>query len=295
MSKDIKELLKEATKDLLTPETLTAIQEAVDAKATEKAQLQVEAALVAQDDKHCQMLQSLMEKMDADYTAKLQKLVQRLDESYAVKLTKVKELYDGKITQLNEQLETAAQKYVGDLSTKIDTFLESRINDVLPTDRLNEAVENVKAVRLLEKIRELVGINEAFVDANVKAAMADGKRQIDESKEELQKVIKENAELKKQVANKEVELLLEQKTAKLPSKKREHVKRTLAGKDLAFVNENLQYVCEMFDREEVIEAGKAKEKVDTVATKVDQPQVITESTDKKTDNPMMSGYLEALK
>ena len=295
MSKDIKELLKEATKDLLTPETLTAIQEAVDAKATEKAQLQVEAALVAQDDKHAQLLQSLMEKMDADYTAKLSKLVQRLDESYAAKLTKVKELYDGRIGQLNEQLENAAQKYVGDLSTKIETFLESRIDTILPADRLNEAVENVKAVRILEQIRGLVGIDESTIDANVKAAMQDGKRQIDESKTELDKVITENAQLKASIAQKEVELLLEQKTSKLPAKKRDHVKRVLAGKDVTFINENFTYVSEMFDREETIEAGKAKEKAEKVATKVDQPVLVTESTEKKSDNPLMNDYLSNLK
>jgi hypothetical protein len=296
MSTDIKQLLKEATKDLLTPETLTAIEEAVNAKADEKAKLQVEAALIAQDDKHAQMLTSLMEKMDADYTLKLQKLVERIDESYASKLVNVKKHYDGKISTLNEQLNEAAQKYVGDLSGKIDTFLESKLNEFLPEVKLNEAVENVKAVRILEQIRSLVGISESSVSNEVKAAMVDGKKQIDESKQKLDEVISENAQLKSQLAQKEVDLLLEQKTAKLPSKKREHVKKVFGGKDLKFINENFDYVSNMYDREEVVEASKAKESAKKVADKVDAPQVINESKEEKTsDNPLMSDYLTNLK
>ena len=242
------------------------------------------------------MLQSLMEKMDADYTTKLQKLVERIDESYAAKLVNVKKHYDVKIGQLNEQLNEAAQKYVGDLSGKIDTFLESQLDKILPVDRINEAVENVKAVRILEQIRNLVGINEASVTSEVKAAMIDGKKQIDESRTELEKIITENAQLKTRLQQKEVDLLLEQKTVKLPSKKRDHIKRVLAGKDLKFINENFEYVSQMFDREEVLETTKAKTTAEKVADKVDAPVVLTESKQEVTsDNPFMKDYLTNLK
>jgi len=300
MSKDVKELLKEATKDLLTPETLTAIEEAVNVKAEEKAKLQVEAALIAQDDRHSVMLQSLMEKMDADYTSKLQKLVDRIDESYAAKLVKVKGLYDGKIGQLNEQLKTSAQQYIGSLSTKIDTFLESQLDNLLPANKLNEAVENVKAVHILEQIRNLVGIDENYIRQEVKEAIVDGKKQIDESKVEINKVINENVQLKKQLEQKEVEILLEQKTAKIPSKKREHIKRVLAGKDVTFITENFEYVSDMFDRSEVIESSAAKKDAKVVADKVDAPVVINESKNSDQNSieppvPFMSDYLKNLK
>jgi len=300
MSKDIKEILKEATKDLLTPESLTAIEQAVNEKAEEKTKLQVEAALVAQDDKHSQMLSSLMEKMDIDYTTKLQKLVTRLDESYAAKLLNVKKVYDGRIGQLNEQIKTTAKNYIKDLSGKIDTFVESRINDLLPADRLNEAVENVKAVHILEQIRNLVGIDESTIRTDIKAAMVDGKKQITESKQQLDQIITENAQLKSKLQKKEVEVLLEQKTAKLPAKKRQHVKRVLADKDVAFINENLEYVCDMFDRSEVIEAKNAKSEVKPLSDNVDTPQqVINESSNNSSDDvsvvPFMSDYLSGLK
>ncbi len=295
MATDIKQLLKEATKDLLTAETLTAIEESVNSKADEKAKLQVEAALVAQDEKHSQMLTSLMEKMDTDYTNKLQKLINRVDESYAAKLLKVKGIYDAKVSKLNTQLNESAEKYINTLNSRIDTFLESKLNEIVPEIKLNEAVENVRAVKILEQIRSLVGINESDVSSEVKAAMIDGKKQIDESKSQLDAVIRENTELKQKITQKEADLLLERKTVKLPLKKRNYVKKAFEGKDATFINENFDYVSKMFDSEEVVETNKARSSASKVADKVDTNMVITES--KKSEdfsNPMMKEYLKGL-
>ena len=295
MATDIKQLLKEATKDLLTAETLTAIEESVNSKADEKAKLQVEAALVAQDEKHSQMLTSLMEKMDTDYTNKLRKLIDRVDESYAAKLLKVKGIYDANVSKLNTQLNESAEKYINTLNSRIDTFLESKLNEIVPEIKLNEAVENVRAVKILEQIRSLVGINESDVSSEVKAAMIDGKKQIDESKSQLDAVIRENIELKQKITQKEADLLLEQKTVKLPLKKRNYVKKAFEGKDATFINENFDYVSKMFDSEEVVETNKARSSASKVADKVDTNMVITES--KKSEyfsNPMMEEYLKGL-
>ena len=296
MATDIKQLLKEATKDLLTAETLTAIEESVNTKADEKARLQVEAALVAQDEKHSQMLTSLMEKMDTDYTNKLQKLIDRVDESYAAKLLKVKGIYDAKVSKLNTQLNESAEKYISTLNSRIDTFLESKLNEIVPEIKLNEAVENVRTVKILEQIRSLVGINESDVSSEVKAAMIDGKKQIDESKSQLDAVIRENTELKQKITQKEADLLLEQKTVKLPLKKRNYVKKAFEGKDATFINENFDYVSKMFDSEEVVETNKARSSASKVADKVDTNMVITESTKQSevTNSPMMSEYLKGL-
>lgn len=296
MATDIKQLLKEATKDLLTAETLTAIEESVNTKADEKAKLQIEAALVAQDEKHSQMLTSLMEKMDTDYTNKLQKLIDRVDESYAAKLLKVKGIYDAKVSKLNTQLNESAEKYISTLNSRIDTFLESKLNEIVPEIKLNEAVENVRAVKILEQIRSLVGINESDVSSEVKAAMIDGKKQIDESKSQLDAVIRENTELKQKITQKEADLLLEQKTVKLPLKKRNYVKKAFEGKDTTFINENFDYVSKMFDSEEVVETNKARSSASKVADKVDTNMVITESTKQSeiTNSPMMSEYLKGL-
>lgn len=236
-----------------------------------------------------------MEKMDTDYTNKLQKLIDRVDESYAAKLLKVKGIYDAKVSKLNNQLNESAEKYINTLNSRIDTFLESKIDEVVPEIKLNEAIENVRAVKILEQIRSLVGINESDVSSEVKAAMIDGKKQIDESKSQLDTVIKENTELKQKINQKEADLLLEQRTIKLPLKKRTYVKKAFEGKDIAFIKENFDYVSKMFDSTEVLETTKAHASATKVADKVDTNMVITES--KKSEdfsNPMMEEYLKGL-
>lgn len=292
MPKDIKELLTETTKNLLTPESLVAIEEAINAKADEKAKLQIETALVAQDDKHTEMLSQLLEKMDDDYTTKLQKLVERLDDSYATKLLKIKNFYDTKIKKTNHQLQTEAVNYVNALSNKIDSFLDVSIDRVLPEEKLNEAVKNTRDQQIVEQIRKLVGIDHQYIKEEVKEAILDGKQQLDESKSSLQGVVAENVQLKSQLAKKESQLVLEQKTAKLPSKKREHIKKVLSDKDSTFINENFEYVCDMYDRDEVIVSDAAKKETKSVGTTVDvTPSLITE--DKKDNvDPVMKRYLQ---
>jgi len=81
MSQDITTLLKEATKDLLSEETLKAISTAVEQKADSKTQLAVEAALIKQDEEYADKLQKVLEAIDADHTEKLDKIVSRIDES----------------------------------------------------------------------------------------------------------------------------------------------------------------------------------------------------------------------
>ena len=67
MSK-ITDLLKEVGKDVLTEESLETIEtvfnEAVEKKATERAELATEAALQVQDDEHSKKLEELLEAIE---------------------------------------------------------------------------------------------------------------------------------------------------------------------------------------------------------------------------------------
>ena len=75
--------LKEATKDILSEESLkeieTAFNEAVDKAGDDKAALQLEQALLNQDDSHAQKLEELLQTIDNDHTAKLNTLVEAID------------------------------------------------------------------------------------------------------------------------------------------------------------------------------------------------------------------------
>ncbi len=57
MAKDIKETLKEGTEGILSEEVLNEIEAAFNDAVSQKALLQVEAALVQQDEDHATMLE----------------------------------------------------------------------------------------------------------------------------------------------------------------------------------------------------------------------------------------------
>ena len=177
---DFKSILKEQFKDLITEETLTAVHEAFEAavneKADQRAELAVEAATSKIDEDHAAKLESLIESIDKDHTGKLQKLVETIDFDHAQKLkavlTKIDEDHTAKLeavvgkyeTSLTEEAESFRTRLVDEISNYMDLYLEK----VVPTQQVNEAVENIRSRKILDEVRKLVGINEEFVNSEIK-------------------------------------------------------------------------------------------------------------------------------
>ena len=270
---DFKQILKEQFKDLITEETLTTVHEAfetaVNEKAEQKAQLQTEAALLKVDEEHTEKLQKLVEAIDEDHSTKLQKLVEaidfdhtqklnkvltKIDEDHSQKLEKVVEKYE---TALNEEAKTFQERIVEEVSNYMDLYLEKTI----PTKEINEAVENIKSQKLLNQIRQIVGINEDFVNGEIKEALVDGKKTIDSLKKELNEALEANTELNNKFNQVQSALLLEQKTKDLPESTKGYVAKLLKGKSPEYILENYQYVVEMFDKEIAEQEETAREKV----------------------------------
>ena len=309
---DFKQILKEQFKDLITEETLTAVHEAFEAavndKAEQRAELQVEAAITKIDEDHTAKLQTLVESIDADHTTKLQKLVEAIDFDHAIKLkkvlTKIDEEHTAKLQQviekyettLNEEAESFRTRLVDEVSNYMDLYLEK----VVPTEQVNEAVENIRSRKVLEQIRQLVGINEEFVDSEVKEALLDGKNTIDSLKKELNEALKANTKLNHELSKAEATMLLESKTKELPEAAKNYVGNLLKGKSPEYIQENYQYVVEMFEKEISEQEETAKEGVARrIVEAVDRPEVevIQEEISSPTpvNSPSVGGYLNEMK
>ena len=309
---DFKQILKEQFKDLITEETLTVVHEAFEAavndKAEQRAELQVEAAITKIDEDHTAKLQTLVESIDADHTTKLQKLVEAIDFDHAIKLkkvlTKIDEEHTAKLQQviekyettLNEEAESFRTRLVDEVSNYMDLYLEK----VVPTEQVNEAVENIRSRKVLEQIRQLVGINEEFVDSEVKEALLDGKNTIDSLKKELNEALKANTKLNHELSKAEATMLLESKTKELPEAAKNYVGNLLKGKSPEYIQENYQYVVEMFEKEISEQEETAKEGVARrIVEAVDRPEVevIQEeiSSPAPVTSPSVGGYLNEMK
>lgn len=288
MSKDITNLLKEATKDLLTDETLKAISEAVEKKAEEKVQLAVEAALVKQDEEYAEKLEKVLEAIDADHTEKLDKIVSRLDESHAVKFQHALKVLDEShseklvnIVKLYENaLKSEAEQFKSTLVEQLSDYIELYIDNAIPAQQIAEATENARSRKIVNEVKRLVGLSDEFVNENIKEALLDGKKQIDEANETTEQVRKQLALITEKAEKLEKQIFLEHKLANFPAGKKEYMLRVLSEKKIEDVKENFNYVSEMYDKKEEDEMETLKESA-TVKTKhidVAKPEtVVTES------------------
>jgi predicted choloylglycine hydrolase len=85
---------------------------------------------------------------------------------------------------------------------------------------------------------------------SLKDALLDGKTQIDQYRELSLAAKSEIDTLKESLLKTKAELVLEQKTAKLPQKKKEYAQRVFEGKNPKFILENIDYTLSLFDKKE---------------------------------------------
>ncbi len=312
----IKNILNEQFKDLISEETLNTIEEAfnqaVEEKSKEKIQLESENLKQKLDEHYTGKLEELTEKIDTDHTAKLKKLVEAIDTDHAVKLQKLVKGIDAKHTEMLQQV---VEKYEGQMAEEAKGFQERLVEEVsnyldlyidknVPTEQISEAVNNIKAVKQLAQIRQIVGITEEFVDSEVKEALVDGKKTIDSLRAELNESLKENTQLALRANKAEAHILLEQKTADMPSAKKQFINKLLSNKAPQYIEENFSYVVDMFEKDSQEEVDLVKESVKEQFVKtpqVDRPQIIEEKQEfnneieRAESGDAVNGYLNEMK
>lgn len=294
--KDFSEILKQIDESVIDQETAKAITEAFESAVNEKVEartkLEVESALSAQDDEHASKLEKLLEAIDTDHSDKLQKVVEAITENHTQKLEMISSFYKKALT---EKAEDFTNKIVGKVSNYLDLYLEK----ILPETQLEEAVANTYARKQLDTIRELVGIDKDFIDSSIKESISVGKTKIDELSEKLNESYKENETLLEKINKMESHLLLEEKTKGMPSVKKDFIFKLLNDKNGSYIEENFNYVVEMFERSEseaTTELVKeAKQKAVSRDAKVIPQKVVTESaTNIDSDFGPVNEYLSEL-
>lgn len=293
------EILSKVDTNVINEETAKAITEAFEAAVEEKVssrvQLELESALAKQDDDHAQKLQKLLEAIDTDHTSKLQKVVDAITENHTEKLENLVGFYR---KALNEKAENFSNSIVAEISNYLDMYLEKKV----PTLQLEEAVANTYARKQLAKIREMVGIDPETINEDVKNMVAEGKKKIDELNQKLNEAYQENHELSTKLKVSETSNLLETKTKGMPTAKKEFINNLLNDKDPSYIEENFNYVVEMFERSEEDKATdlveEAKKSAVSRDIKVPAKKVIKESKATETVEEQftpVSGYLSELK
>jgi len=290
---DITATLKKFTNDLLSEEALKEIGTAFETAVNEKSKIHVEKALLEQDEDYANKLQKLLSVIDEDHTKKLVSVVEAIDKNHAVKFKAV-------VNKFNNEITGNAQKFKDEMINNISTYLEAYIDEVIPAEKITEAVSNKRAQAIVEQIKEVLGVDTALANKSIKNAIIDGKRQIDEASTRLEAVQKELEVLKEQNEKISSELVLEKKTAGLSDKKKSYIQKVMAGKSSQFITENVDYALNLFDKSETdrLQKLKGEAQIASTSTKamVDRPvieeQIVTQSGFQQEP---MSPYLSELK
>ena len=275
---DIKQALKDGTDGIVSEEVLNEIEQAFNTAVEEKASLQVEAALVQQDEEHANKVQQLLEAIDDDHTEKMNRVVSAINENHSQKLQMV-------IEKFNQDLNESAGGFKQNLVENVSNYLDLYLEETFPADTLQEAVNNKRAHSVLGEMRKMLAVDMALATDSIKDAVKDGKTQIDEANSQLENVVSENVKLKEELTNIKSEALLEKMSQNLPEVKKNYVKKVLSNKDEQFITENFDYTVELFDKE----AQRREEELATEATKDVQGKVdpvIEEQTDVTVEAPI---------
>jgi len=268
------DVIKEATEGVLSEDSLVAIQEAFNQAVDEKTMVSIEAALVKQDSEYADKLKSLLEAIDKNHSGKLIKLAEAIDTNNAVKLQKVVKKYK---TALANEAKFFKNNLIGSISKYLEVYLEQAV----PQQFINEAVLERKAQHVLDNLRQHLAVDSALMKESVRSAVADGKRQIDEAQQELEKVQHREKAMEVKFNKAQADLVLAEKTATLTSKKRDYVKRVLDGKSAKFIAENIDYTINLFEKTERDQVDFLREQAmhDAIATDdVPVDEVVEEST-----------------
>jgi hypothetical protein len=291
MEKNISQVLKEATKDILTEDVLKEIQEAFDASVNEKVTLHVEKALTEQDEDYAKKLENLLEALDADHTAKLNKVVSALDADRAKKLKMVVEKYEAVLTQ-------EAANFKNTLVDQVSNYLDLYLEEKIPATEIQEAVNNKRANAVLNDIRNILAVDMALAQESIREAVVDGKSRIDEAAGQLEVANKRVSSLTEELNKVKSALVLEQKISDLDDEKKTYMKKMLGTKSAKFISENFDYTLGLFEKteEERLNNLKSEAITETVASTVDRPIIEESATEATTnvDSPILNVYMNEL-
>jgi hypothetical protein len=291
MEKNITQVLKEATKDILTEDVLKEIEAAFEASVNEKVSLHVEKALNEQDEEYSNKLETLLEAIDADHVAKLNRVVEAIDADRANKLKAIVEKYEAALT--NE-----ATNFKNTMVDQVSNYLDLYLEEKLPVSEIQEAVSNKRANAVLAEIRNMLSVDMALAQESIREAVVDGKTRINEAAQQLEVANKRVSSLTEELNKVKANLILEQKVSNLDEETKTYMRKMLGAKSAKFITENFDYTLGLYEKTEEERLNNLKNEAitESVATTVDR-QVIEESVEEVTEehkSPFANVYLNEL-
>lgn len=245
-------------------------------------------------------------KLDEETTTKVKEHLNSLIEAEVkAQVKKAKETLFEEVKQekdgLTEKYETKFEEYKEEITNKFSDFLDSILEEelVIPEKILEFAKKGELYHDLIEQFKVRLSVDEGLLSEETKSLMKEAKDEILKLKKELNEKIGESLELKNELAKKEADLYLREKSEGFTDDQKAYVFKVLSGLDKEQIDEKFDIVVES-----MMSASSGKK---DDGNKDDGKGSITESKTKDNDddegltkmyedpNSPFAGYLKTLK
>ena len=265
--------IPESLKNVLSEADLADIKKEFD----KQVQIQVESALRQYDDEAEKRILELVKQIDENHKVKLVNLLKKKDAKDKALLESIKAKY-------TEALRTDAEKFKASLAKNIERFIESKIGNIVDYSIIKEAALNNTARIVLEGLRTQLGVDSALMKESISGPILEAREKMTKALSYIKKLKEENQRLEESLYNSEANLLIESRTAKLPEAEASHMKRMLHGKDIKFINENFNYILDLYRQGQEKKRTVLKEEALKVRDKKKLPTEPRRTKDLMTEN-----------
>ena len=258
-----------------------------------KVKIATDIALNEQDAAYPKELKNLITKLDEKHSAKLDEVINVINENHAMKLQKIQKLYEN-------HYQKEFKKFKNNLVKTNESFIEMYINKVMPDNVISEAVTVRKQAKLISEMKKMLALDSASTNDVIKEGVLEAGKIINESKQQIEQLISEKAELENKIKANERDILLNNKLNSVEASKRDALKRIFKDADINTINENFDYSSKLIDkqRKELKEELKNK----NISQKKfipfnNKPSIIAENVQQKPsvkDTSIMNDYLSEL-
>jgi hypothetical protein len=237
----------------------------------------------AMDDHATKALEDLVERMDTVFSENLEGLMEAVNMAHEDEINEMKEVHD---VELSETVEKKTQEFLDEYVA--ESMPEAEVMDSIKLKRLEEAIS---------KMRDILVINDDYVQSEVSEALDDAQSQIDEKQDNINKLMVENMDLRKQIKKDEAARLLEVKISDMKPAQAAFVKQFFDKiEDPKVIAEKLDEAVKAFEADEAEETekiveSKEKEGAEYVIPKDDQAMIL-EGVDQNVS--MMDQYAQVV-
>ena len=225
---EIYDLLTQSKEDALAEmdadhaEKLEAIQESVKKNYVKKTILE------KIDADHAKKMKMLLEAKDASDAKKLVKAVEAVKQAGVKKALAVESAVRSELTaKMNKEIESLKIKNnakISVLAESVDKYLNYALQKAIPTKELISEAKYNASKKALDKIVSILKIN-SVIQESKDGIFQEFEDKLKEAKEQTNKVLAENVELKNTISKKEAKLLLESKLANCTPDEAKYLRR----------------------------------------------------------------------